>query len=390
MRRDWIAGSVGLALLLSPGLASGKQPVTTSRHVRVVGARTIAPPTGGGGHFLVSLPDGTLLTDVHRDGQRAYLSRDGGRTWAEPEGGVLPPYPTCLRDGMILAFGHRAKELPKPGEFAYDAWRGKDTYASIRATTCRVIVPQAVAGTGDDMKPGAVKGMVFWSPMIVEMDDGRLLATMYGWFAADTEPVTTPLHLQGAKRAGIAPPRKMRSVLVASTDRGRTWRYVSTVCRKVDPRDGSGRPIPNDGPCEPTMVRAANGDLVVVMRVGRITPLFLTRSRDGGRTWDPPRQLAAYGVAPNMIRMRDGTLACAYGIKEDLRGPRELHVMFSFDHGRSWPVDKLIFKGRDPGTYPGLCEVRPGVLLYSYDPHPASKQPRCVVLVEIRLEPASG
>ena len=40
--------------------------------------------------------------------------------------------------------------------------------------------------------------------------------------------------------------------------------------------------------------------------------------------------------------------------------------MFSFDNGATWPVDIVVYAGVG-GTYPSVCEVSPGELLYAYD-----------------------
>jgi hypothetical protein len=64
--------------------------------------------------------------------------------------------------------------------------------------------------------------------------------------------------------------------------------------------------------------------------------------------------------------MRDGTLACAYGVKGRDGGRRERRLMFSFDGGETWPADLVVYAGTG-GTYPSVCEVSPGELLYAYD-----------------------
>jgi hypothetical protein len=41
--------------------------------------------------------------------------------------------------------------------------------------------------------------------------------------------------------------------------------------------------------------------------------------------------------------------------------------MLSFDgRGETWPVDLVVYAGVG-GTYPSVCEVSPGELLYAYD-----------------------
>jgi hypothetical protein len=93
--------------------------------------------------------------------------------------------------------------------------------------------------------------------------------------------------------------------------------------------------------------------------------------------------------------MQDGTLACAYGMKEDywrMEHRRELRVMFSFDDGRTWPLNEIVYAG-EAGSYPALCEVAAGELLVTLNPSgfptpPGGEQRACVCVARIRLREA--
>ena len=58
-----------------------------------------------------------------------------------------------------------------------------------------------------------------------------------------------------------------RSIVVSSTDEGRTWRYRSTVAAPV-----AGDPV-GEGFGEPTIERLADGRILCVMRTGHFSPL---------------------------------------------------------------------------------------------------------------------
>ncbi len=164
-------------------------------------------------------------------------------------------------------------------------------------------------------------------------------------------PITSPDTVAGFN--------KTRVILVASDDRGASWDYLATVA--YDPAVGE------EGFCEPSMVRLPGGDLLCIMRTGHEDPMYQCWSSDGGRTWTKPVMTHAYGVDPTLIVMQDGTLACAYGVKGRDGGRRERRLMFSFDgRGETWPVDLVVYAGVG-GSYPSVCEVRPGELLYAYD-----------------------
>jgi BNR repeat-like domain len=135
--------------------------------------------------------------------------------------------------------------------------------------------------------------------------EGSLLATTYGYLNGDP---------------------KYRSMLARSTDGGATWRIVSTIATTPVGWSIEGR-------SEPTMARAANGDLVVVMRQSApVNPavcngssqgsgLVISRSADDGATWAPVGSLVGAGLDvynvssadPHLMMMPGGRLILSYG-----------------------------------------------------------------------------
>lgn len=175
-------------------------------------------------------------------------------------------------------------------------------------------------------------------------------------------------------------------MLLKSSDQGRTWDYLSTVA--YDPSSGE------EGPCEPSIARCQNGDLLCIMRTGRVNALRMCRSGDGGKTWTPLEVIpGTIGVAPFLVAMHNGALACIYGMKEDywaMEHRRELRVMFSFDAGRTWPLNEIVYAG-DASSYASLCEVTPGELIACFSSPglpmpPGAEQPIFVCIVPIRLK----
>ncbi len=76
--------------------------------------------------------------------------------------------------------------------------------------------------------------------------------------------------------------------------------------------------------------------------------LLQTWSQDGGKTWDKLAPLEVGSVAPDMVLMSNGVLACSY----DRPGS---NLMFSTDQGHTWR------------HHTAILEVSPGRLLYIYD-----------------------
>ena len=340
---------------------------------------------GAAGHFVTRMSDGNLF--IQGPDRTALTSSDQGRTWHRydhPVGG----YPNWLSDGTILSLDHQHTRKIAADEYAYAMYRGEHTIGSVVEGESLVTIPGCIAWTGDDYEEGAITGMFFWSPFITEMPDGRLLGTMYGCMEGDTEPDGEAMS-QDAIEAGAFVP-KVRSIVIESRDRGLTWNYLTTAARNVLAHDPGGREIGHSGPCEPSMTRLLNGDLLIVSRIGRQAPMIQIRSTDGGQTWSPPVQLQAYGVAPTLITMSDGTLACAYGTKGDLRDIRDLRVMFSFDQGNTWELDLLLMRGWGFGTYPGICEVEPGVILVCNDIPSEQAGSKSIRFWRIRTTSATG
>ena len=333
------------------------------------------PVSNGRGYgYLGKLPDGSVITLVENEGRRCVQrSKDGGYTWEEVgDYGERNFIWTCpLSDDTVLASGSLEEDLGK-GEYVFGMWRGKDSYENIRHETCRILLPYPVYQPTDNFRRPRDEGPEAIGN-IVELPDGRLLGTSCGCFPEDTVTATDPMNVSGMKAHGVAPIKQSRVFVMESEDRGLVWRYLSTVCRGSDlhPVDSEGRPVGVEGANETGMVCTREGHLVVLMRVGRITPLHQARSEDGGRTWSDARPLHTYGgVCPVMVAMGDGTVACRYWVKTDAwpgwrEQRREARVMFSFDGGRSWAIDKLVYGGHAQSSG-GLCEIEPGLLLCTY------------------------
>jgi len=360
----------------------------------VIGSpRTIAHGPGlNAGTQMIRLANGELVVPVDRyEGSKpaeswAMVSPDAGKTWRKVPSPWNGSVTGQLRDGTIITIAVRSDGAPtQPGLYTYSTRRGKDTWESLQSETVTMKVP-AVTGIGDDLR--AFYGMIPWNTL-VEMPDGDLLTTAYGNFEGDDVPIEVTYEPYRPKPWPYPGFNKTRAVLLRSSDKGRTWEYVSTVAD--DPSSGE------EGPCEPSMARCKDGDLVCIMRTGRVNALRTCRSDDGGNTWTPLEVIpGTIGVAPFVIAMQDGTLACIYGMKEDywaMEHRRELRVIFSFDGGRTWPLNEILYAG-DASSYASLCEVTPGELMACFSssglPAPGAGQAifACVATIRLKQAPA--
>lgn len=240
---------------------------------------------------------------------RTERSVDGGKTFTLLSTDVPISSMAQLADGSLVAVDFRTTTPltagglgqrtvpahPRGGgarQFQTTFWRSHDygvTWVERHGTIS--------AGTAYDA--------VFFHRGIVAGRNGSLLATTHGYLHGD---------------------HKYRSMLARSTDGGATWRIVSTIAKTP-----AGWRI--EGRSEPTMARAANGDLVVVMRQSApVNPavcngsrqgagLVISRSSNDGASWTPARSLVGAGLDvynvssadPDLTRMPGGQLVLSFG-----------------------------------------------------------------------------
>lgn len=197
---------------------------------------------------------------------------------------------------------------------------------------------------------------------ILELPNGDLLTTYYGWKKGDNTPSTYEPRMV-----------KSRVLLARSSNKGRHWKFVSTVA--VDPNVGT------EGFGEPVIVRVSKGPnagrLICQMRTGR--ELYECTSDDEGVTWTKAKvrqysnldinrtelwvdmfrhlkgkkgpldeknleELPGAVVDPDLIELRSGLLVASFGVRVSQKAcwlePRHPwngnYLAFSSDHGATW------------------------------------------------------
>jgi len=302
-------------------------------------------------------------------GKSSMWSTDGGYSWTPGPDSPGEKVAIDLGDGEILAIKRNSKRRPD-GLFTLKMRRSVDNWKTVHAEEAVVNIPNAsytMTGGGD-----LIDGFLFHHG-ILKIDDGMLIGTMYGNFEGDTELCD-----------GYPPElgqRKYHTVVVFSTDNGRTWGcHVHVAYNQM-----LGRGIPDDHPLaeylpdertkpsavvpaitqegfrEADIVQAANGDLVCVMRTGGRnggattlfpTPLYCARSTDDGNTWTLPYQIADRGVCPNLVTLANGIIVCTYSRPGNW-------LIFSDDNGKTW---KGAFQFGATRDYNYIVEVAPNVI----------------------------
>ena len=294
---------------------------------------------------------------------KTVVSRDGGNTWTEfprpPgengvnfEGGAIQ-----LRHGRILALDTYVTPGPGDGAGLGQVYASDDDWRTLQGPTENSFKIPGVNFHGSTDDYGRSHAAARLHRRILELPDGDLLTTAYGWFQGDQSPVYYRPTLW-----------KTRSFLLRSGDQGRNWQLVSTIA--VDPK------LTPEGFAEPVLARISQGPhagrLRCYMRTGR--DLYETWSDDEGVTWVPPRpvdfgvvdvhrtpewaelfrgvtdkegkpiDLEGSMVDPDVIELRSGVLVCAVGARIPARvcwpraqAPRNGdYLAFSLDHGETW------------------------------------------------------
>jgi len=253
-----------------------------------------------------------------------------------------------LSNGQSMAIARNTHKKSN-GKFSMRLLRSADNWQTVQKEECEVDIPRAsfaVTGSG-----GRVDGFLFHHGLL-QLDNGDLIASMYGNFEGDTELCAGyPTELNQ---------RKYHTIVVFSKDNGRTWgnyahvAYNEMLGRGI-PKDHDmiGKSIPTsmekrimvvpaitmEGFRESDLVQAANGDLLCIMRTGGRnpyegvplfpTPLYCSRSEDNGQSWTPPMQIADRGVSPFAVALDNGIIVCTYSRPGNW-------LIFSDDNGRSW------------------------------------------------------
>ncbi len=314
---------------------------------------------------------------------KSLWSHDGGHTWENGPEGPGEKVAIDLGNGEIISSGRNSIRRPD-GKFTLRFRRSTDNWKTVTEEEAIVDIPNAsftVTGSG-----GRVDGFLFHHG-IIQLANGDLIGTMYGNYKGD-------VLLCDGYPAELGQ-RKYRTVVVFSKDRGHTWgnpvlvAYDKMLGRGIpDDHKMIGKSIPEtrasrttivpavtqEGFREADLVEAPNGDLICVMRSGGRnpvpeanlfpTPLYCSRSSDGGKSWTPPEQIADRGTCPSLVTMKNGIIVCTYGRPGNW-------LIFSDDNGKTW---KGAFQFGSEGASNYILEVAPDVIQVYHETKDGSEE----------------
>ncbi len=345
-------------------VVSGKQPILRAAHSRgpdvaklkiTVGERMdLGTLPQNVGQFMVTRRGTWILCDRR--------STDGGRTWqpahALREFGAYGQ----LRDQTIMSVvGDARFSDPRQGLSTLEVSVSTDEWETVETFAAPLQVPLAKRFT-------PVRGLA-------ELDDGRILVTMYGNMEGDRVWTASPVATELIDRHTWF---KNRVIVIESHDRGRSWRYLSTVSYHPE--------LTPMGTNESDIIVLPDGQLFVAMRTGihgyrdlhgrthLDQPLLVAWSKNGGRTWTDPQRLYVDGelipgIYPRVLLAQNGVLAVLR-----TRGLPAGSVVFSPDGaGRVWSDQVIHFEGA----------VKPGVPYHAGMQDMALIGPNTILVIDV-------
>lgn len=161
-------------------------------------------------------------------------------------------------------------------------------------------------------------------------------------------------------------PKNTGSVLLRSTDKAKTWKYVSTIAG-----DPGGE---QKGFLEPGIVRTKTGRIIAAMRNhADENSIYVSYSDDDGKTWIPPIKTKMIGHPTDLIQLSDERILASYGIRQGTghhTEPGGIRACFSYDNGETWDIDNEVilrsdFIDFDIG-YPESMEMPDGKIMTVY------------------------
>lgn len=337
---------------------------------------------------------------VYPSATETRISRDNGKTWSvfalkQGENGMnMEGGATQLHDGTIIGLDTYIVPAAEPNRgfgqlyISTNDWQTLDGPHDVPFE-----IPNAdfYSSKDDGGHPHEAQRL---HRRIIELPNGDLLATFYGWLKGDKTPSTYMPTMM-----------KSRVFLARSHDHGWHWQTVSTV---------AAGDVGTEGFDEPVLVRISQGPktgrLLCMMRTGR--ELRQTFSDDEGVTWSPHRPLVFAGldvyrteewveqfkkfkgskgklldennpdelrgavVDPDLIELRSGILVAAFGVRIPQKAcwahPEHPwngnYVAFSTDHGETWRNVIRLTSGKLTTHYMAITEtLKDNRLFISYD-----------------------
>lgn len=260
-------------------------------------------------------------------------SKDNGLTWTKPQTVIDTPFDD--RDPSIVEFGN--------GALLINFFASEYDSSGRRIRIVGVHLSRSIDGGHTWSTPRKVEIPGYkWlacSDNVLPLPTGRLILPVYGEPEGDSV------------RAALA---------LLSDNFGLSWDNWAVIAH-----DSSGKVSYN----EPALEVLPNQEILCVTRTaGANHWLAVSRSTDDGQSWSPVHFTNIQGEAPDVLRTSRGTLVVGY---RDF-SPAGVSLAFSFDLGRTWERETVLYTGLVDRAYTSLVEL-PGdqLLAFYYADHTA-------------------
>lgn len=297
-------------------------------------------------------------------GSYSLYSEDGGENWTRRENkkGESVRY-LKLQDGTFLGFSFQnmatgninptQEKIPCVAKIYRADSMEKILRGEYSVDFSLIDIPGLSIGYGDSGVEDDYHCAVF-DHGLIQLENGDLVATMYGQFRSDRNRV---VYFEKY------PFYQYRSWCIISHDNGKTWEFLSVIAdTHTFPIDPTA-----EGYCEGDLLNLGNGHLLCALRtMGHevYTPLYMTHSLDGGKTWQKPFAVHPDGVFPRLLQTANGAIVCTAGKKG-------IFLLASKD-GYSWQEPFYVTDNdgqwdKGPSGYNTLIETAPNEILLVYD-----------------------
>lgn len=140
---------------------------------------------------------------------------------------------------------------------------------------------------------------------------------------------------------------------------------------------------------EPAMLLLPGGRLLMLMRDNGTRRMHRVFSDDAGQSWSLPEPLPVEGYPPHLLALPDGRILCTYGLRQPDFG---IYAVLSADGGESWGAGRIIrIRGGLPNSdlgYPATVLEDDGSLFtvyYAQDGAQGGEAVTCIQATRWRL-----
>lgn len=296
---------------------------------------------------LTMMPDGSVIATIFNQPVHGkwegdvdcWVTRNNGKNWTfhgrpaphEPGTNRMNVAAGLARDNSLIVIASGWNDRPPVGATEIPPFK-----EIIAPWVCRSRDGGKTWERTETVKPHGKSGKIVPFGDIVQMSDGNLGVSFYGWQS----------------------PEEMNAYFYISRDDGRTWEMRSVIQNNLT---------------ETTVIALPSGNLLAAARTRHDQHLELFNSDDNGQTW---KGLGAHTNSlqhpAHLLILKDGRVLMTYGIRHRwfFYG---VGARISSDEGKTWGEPRLLVQFEDPQSqppidcgYPSDVQFADGTIMTAY------------------------